>query len=103
MAAIPTRTDPVDMGLRAPRAMVPVLVMAVMVLATSSSASASGTTWTTHGPEGADIAAFASDTVSGVVYAGGGQTVWSSSDGGADWAKAGTTQADVGWLAADPA
>ena len=41
--------------------MVPVLVMAVTVLATSSTAFASGVTWTTHGPEGADIAAFASD------------------------------------------
>ncbi|MFL6051043.1 MAG: hypothetical protein ACJ738_14845 [Gaiellales bacterium] len=77
--------------------------MAVMLLATSSSASASGVIWTTHGPEGADIAAFASDPISGVVYAGGDQTVWSSSDGGAHWAKAGTTHAEVGWLAADPA
>ena len=66
------------------------------------SASAAGTTWTSHGPQGADIEAFTVDPGSGVIYAGGGQSVWSSSDGGTNWTKAGSTQSSVTWLGADP-
>jgi hypothetical protein len=78
-----------------------VLCMATTLLVCGS-ASAAGTTWTSHGPQGADIEAFTVDPGSGVIYAGGGQSVWSSSDGGTNWTKAGSTQSSVTWLGADP-